>query len=140
MANVAPVVGSVIASAAAVKKDGTAGEAIIQGDVLYKSSSDSKLYKADSNDTAAKAVVVGVALNAASAGQPVDYAEKDAALELGATTVTVGTVYVLSPTAGKMMPVDDLATGDRVTVLGVGVATNKIMLSKPIVSGVAVPA
>jgi len=129
MANVVPVTASVLKSDSGQKLEGIAGETITAGQVLYKSSADQKLYKAEANDTLAKAAVVGVALNGASAGQPVDYVNKDKELALGSATLVVGTVYVLSATAGAICPVDDLVTTDRVTVIGVGVAANKIHLA-----------
>jgi hypothetical protein len=40
----------------------------------------------------------------------------------------VGTIYCLSATAGGIAPSADLATGNRTTILGVGAATNAIVL------------
>lgn len=117
---------------------GTAGETITAGQALYLNSTDNELYKADANDTAAKAVVVGVALNGASNGQPLSYAPAGCVVNMGAT-LTVGTIYVLSTTAGGVAPSTDLATSSYVTVLGVAQTAANLKLTT-IISGVQVPA
>jgi hypothetical protein len=55
------------------------------------------------------------------------------------TTLTVGTTYVQSDTAGGIMPIADLATGDYVTILGVATSASQLLLDIA-VSGVQVPA
>lgn len=109
---------------------GTAGATITQGQVLYKDSSDSnklKLADADSLTAAAK-VVEGIALNAASVGQPLSYVKTDANFDPG-FTATEGEIYVLSGTAGAIAPEADLASGDAVVILGVGLSTGNIKLN-----------
>jgi len=53
-------------------------------------------------------------------------------------TVVVGTVYTSSSTAGGIAPVTDNATGDYVSVIGVGISAT-VILVKIINSGVQVP-
>ena len=140
MANVAPVTGSVLRSANGRKSEGKALEAIAQGDVLYEDPATKKLGLAQCDDTAIKATVKGVALNAAAAEQPVDYCTVDPdGLTLGAATLAQGTVLVLSPTPGKMRPVADLEASDRVVTLGVASSATKLILSIHN-SGASVPA
>lgn len=107
---------------------GVSGEAIAIGDWLYKKASDSRLYKADANGAAAETSdVVGQALSAASAAaQPVVYGRQGTITQGAGAAPVRGTVYVLSPNAGKAMPTADLASGSRVTVLGVGGASNDL--------------
>lgn len=102
---------------------GFAGEALTQGQAVYVKASDSKIYKADANATgSAEAAAVGIALNSASAGQPVDYwAEGD--INLGATLVT-GTIYIVSVNAGGIAPVTDLASTSWVTILCYAISTS----------------
>lgn len=117
--------------------DGTAGETVTAGQTLYLKDSDSKYYLADSDSgTAAVRALAGIALNGASAGQPLRVF-LGGNITIGAT-VTVGKIYVLSDTAGGIMPVDDLETGDYVTIVGIG-TTAAIITATFTNSGAAVP-
>ena len=98
-----------------------AGEAITQGQSIYRSSADNKLYKADANDTAAKAAVVGIALTPASTNGYFLYAESGL-VNVGAT-LAVGTLYAVGQTAGSIVPVADLTTNDYVTYIGTATTT-----------------
>jgi hypothetical protein len=98
---------------------GIAGAAITAGQALYLDSSTGTYKLADNNDTsAALAVVRGIALHAAASGQPIKLQTRGP-ITIGAT-VASGSVYVLSATAGGIAPVADLATGNRCTILAVG--------------------
>jgi len=102
-----------------------AGETIIAGQVLYKSSSDSLLYKADATD-ASKDDVIGIALNGGAINQPIVYAKNGAVVTIGVATVVTET-YILS-TAGLIAPIADLASSDYLTRLGTGITTANIQL------------
>lgn len=114
---------------------GTAGETITAGEWVYLKASDSKLWLADV-DALATAAVVGMALNDAAAGQPVEYAT-GGDVDVGSAEVTQGTIYVLSD-SGAMAPAADLASNDYVTVLGIGKDGNTLTLSIK-ATGVQVP-
>jgi len=123
MADLSVTAGSVLASSSAKTRKGIAGATITAGQTLYEDTSaldasgKPKLKLADSDD--ASAVVrncCGIALNGASAGQPVVFVEEDPSFTPGASLV-VGTTYVLSDTAGGIMPAADLEIGDYPTVL-----------------------
>ena len=87
---------------------------------------------ASTNATAAGSQVDGIALSGGASGQPFTY-QKSGNVNLGATLL-VGKIYVLSA-SGAISQVDDVATGDYVTVLGV--ATTAALLKMGIVvSGV----
>jgi hypothetical protein len=99
----------------------TAGEAITQGQPVYRSSAESKYYLADA-DTETMAEALGIAVTPASAdGDRFVVARNrsgaDADIELGAT-LSQGETYVVSSNVGKIAPVGDLTTGDYVTYLG----------------------
>lgn len=128
---------NVIPGAGATYHEGTAGATITAGQPVYLDSADGKLKLADANAASADAATVkGIALQGASAGQPLK-TQTSGPITIGAT-VTQGTIYVLSATAGGIAPAADLATGHRVTVLGV--ATSASVLQLQITSsGVAVP-
>ena len=123
MADISITAANVIASNGA-NGGGIAGETITQGQVLYVDSTDSgRLKKADANASAATKVPVGIALNAASAGQPVQYSNLDPSLTVGAT-LNIGDVLYLSNTAGGITATyGDLSSGSAVIVLGVMTTT-----------------
>lgn len=115
---------------------GTAGATITAGMPLYKDSAASNKLKAGKADAASTDEVVGIALHGASDGQPLAYAGAGCVVNMGAT-LALGKVYMLSAaTAGGVAPVDDIATGNYVTVLGVAITTANLKLN-PIVSSVA---
>lgn len=89
---------------------------------------------ADSTSTVAQASnaagstdeVVGISLNAATAGQPVVYAMNNAVVGFGAI-LTVTETYVLSA-SGLISPIGDIATNDYVTRLGYGLTASNMQL------------
>jgi len=118
-------------------QDVTAGATIVAGNTVYLDTSDSNKAKlADANSTAATADVEGIALNGGASGQPIRIAISGE-MDVGAT-LTVGKIYVQSGTAGGIMPVDDLASSDYVTIIGVADATDNLLLSLK-TSGAQVP-
>jgi hypothetical protein len=108
-------------------QQGIAGETITQGQTLYKKSSDNRLWLGDANSSAETALIVGLACNAASAGQPVDYVYEDDDLTVGATLVTTS-VYVASATAGAIDAASAIVSGWYVTVLFVPKSTTKAVM------------
>lgn len=111
------------------------GEAVTHMQSVYLDSSTNKYMLADA-DAAGEDGASGVTITSA----PLDgYAmiATRGKVKAGAT-ITVGKIYVLSDTPGGIKPVDDLATGDKVTILGVGVSSTEIDINI-IASGVAVP-
>lgn len=118
---------SVLASSSAVIQRAIAGAAIERGQPIYLDASDNYEAKPADADAAASAAAVGIALNQADAGQPVEYVTEDPGFTPGGTTVP-GTIYVVSTGAGGIAPWADLGSGDFVTVLGVGLASNKLHL------------
>ncbi len=101
-----------------------AGESITAGLFVYKKASDSKWYVADcstleksgsgSYDTAK----ISMALNNATAGQPLNILSPKQVITIGSGLVEQ--IYVLSASAGagKMCPPADLSTGNLLTKLG----------------------
>jgi hypothetical protein len=103
--------------------NGVAAGTITAGMPVYQNATNGIV--AAANTSALLADAVGIALNAASTGQPVTYQTRGN-INLGAT-LAIGKVYVLSA-AGLISPVDDVATADFVTVLGVGVTASNMKL------------
>jgi len=120
------------------KIHGTAGATVTAGMPVYIDSSDSSELKGCDADAEASAACVGIALHAASDGQPLTYAAPGSVVNMGAT-LTVGEIYVCSTTVGGVAPeADIITTGDYVTVLGVATTAANLKFT-PIVSGVAIP-
>lgn len=114
------------------------GETITQGQALYRKDADGEYYKADADaGTDETASAVGVALTPAGDGE-FGYIVTEGDVTIGAT-LTVGEIYVLSGTAGGICPEGDLATGDRVTIIGVATSAS-VLAVKPFASTGVVPA
>src|SRR5688572_7355284 len=94
---------------------GIAGGTITAGQTVRKNTS-LQWVTAQSN-SAVNAATQGIALNGASANQPVTV--HVAGLIDPGGTVLVGKVYVQSANAGGIAPVDDVAAGVFTTVLGI---------------------
>lgn len=102
-------------SSAQLNRQYVAGEALTAGDAVYRRTNDNAILKTDAN-AAASAVFLGIAMNSAATGQPVAV-QISGLVNIGGG-VPAQTVLVLSPTAGKLMPVQDLAAGDVPSVVG----------------------
>lgn len=117
---------------------GKCGEAITAGEPIYLKSSDGKYWKADC-DTAAEAASKGVAIASTLAAEQEIVFQTGGTITLGSSaTVLQGTIYVVSGTAGGIAPESDMATGDYMTILGVGNGSDGITMPEagPFVSGV----
>lgn len=127
MADISITAANVLPGSNARTENGTFGATVTQGQVVYKDASDGK-YKLADNDSATAAVraPVGIALNAGANGQPATI-QKSGDITIGGT-LTAGTVYVLSSTAGGIAPQADLASGDDVVILGVAKSTTVLAL------------
>lgn len=95
-----------------------AGETITEGMPVYRLSSDNEHYKCDA-DTDAASEFAGIALTNGVNGRPMVIAPPGAVINVGAT-LTAGTVYALSTTAGGIAPETDLLAGDYITVVYIG--------------------
>ena len=134
MADLVIVEASIAAAADATIIQGTSGATVLQGQPVYLNSSNQYVL-ADTDLSAAAAVVAGISLNSTTSGQPIDLIAAGT-LTVGGSGVAVGTVYVLSGAAGKIAPAVDLANGDFTTVLGIGLTSSTVKIGI-IVGGVA---
>ena len=101
------------------------GEAVTPGQAVYKSTADSKYYLADC-DVAATAPCSGISLSYAGADEyGFMFNQPGEGLDLGATLV-VGEIYVVSDTAGNIMPFADLTTGQFLSIIGIASATDRL--------------
>lgn len=118
---------------AAVVSSYLAGASITAGQSVYLDSATNTIKLADA-DALASSAAVGVALNAASSGQPITY-QRSGNITIGAT-VAVGVAYYVSTTAGGICLESDLTTGDFPHFLGFATSTTVIALD-PKACGVA---
>jgi len=126
MADISITAANVLMSSAGKKKTGIAAATTTAGQLVYLDTTTNQLTLAD-GDALASAVVAGVALHGALAGQPLSYCYYDPAFALGGT-VAVGIPYFASLTAGGIAPEADLLTGDYTTYIGLGASTTTIKL------------
>jgi hypothetical protein len=137
MADLTITAANVAKGANAVIFNGTADASVTAGQTCYVDLTDaSKLKLADNNASAATAVVKGIALHSTLANQPLAL-QTAGDITIGAM-VAVGTIYCQSANAGAICPSGDLATGNYVSPLGIGVSSTVIRLAINN-SGVAVP-
>jgi hypothetical protein len=123
MADITITAANVVPGAGAKSKEGTAGETITAGKAIAISPTTGQVVLADSNHaTIALRIARGIALNGASAGQPVRY-QTSGRLTIGGT-LTAGVAYFLSDTAGGICPAADVGTGERSVLLGVAKSTS----------------
>ena len=98
-----------------------AGEAVTQGQAVYRSTSTSKYFKCDA-DVLASSICDGIVLTPASTDGYCLIAEPSntagvSLVNLGAT-LTVGLGYYISLTAGGICVIADISTGDYPTLVG----------------------
>lgn len=136
MADITITAANVVPDSGYQRKYVVSGATITAGKSCYIAVADGRAYLADNNDTAAKAVFEGIALNAASAGQPVELMN-GGNITIGGTVV-VGEIYVVSPTAGGIAPEGDLISDAYVSLIGIGISATKISMVRKN-SGVQVP-
>lgn len=128
MADLTITAANVLPGTGAQIDQGIAGAAITAGQALYKEAA-TGLYKlADCNSATAEVrVAVGIALNSASSGQSVGVLTSGT-YTVGAT-VTNGTAYFLSGTAGGIRPAADNVTGDYPCTVGIAVSTTAMKVN-----------
>jgi len=104
------------------------GATISTGQAAYLDATDSKYKLADSNSTLALAAAVGVFVTPGiDAGY--GYVATGGSIILVGTTLVVGTTYCVGSTAGSIVPISDLTTGDYVTILGTASTTTQLDLA-----------
>lgn len=117
MADLSITAANVIAGANSVVSNGVSGETIMAGKAVYLSSTTGKWMLADADSATAEARrVIGIALNGASANQPIAV-QTGGDITVGPTLVA-GTAYYLSDDPGGICPLADLATGDYICLIG----------------------
>lgn len=128
MADLTITAASVVPGSDASIQSGYASEAITAGKAVYKASATGKWGLADSNSATAEVrQATGIALNGASANQPISV-QTAGAITIGAT-LTAGVEYYLSDTAGGICPVADVGSGEYVCLIGLATSTTVLSLN-----------
>lgn len=127
---------SVVGDGSGKRAQGTAGETITAGQAVYFDTTVNKWKLADSDSTTAAAKTAGgIALNGAALNQPVTV-QVEGDVTIGAT-LTKGTAYYLSETAGGIQPAADLGEGENVCQLGIAKSTS-VLAVRIVAPGVTV--
>jgi hypothetical protein len=118
---------SVLPGTGAQQKHVTAGATITQGQAVVRDPSSGKWVLSDSNHaTVALRAPQGIALNAASNGQPLTV-QSEGPITIGAT-LTAGATYWASDTPGGICPDADVGSGEVATLLGTATSTTVLEL------------
>lgn len=127
MADLSITAASVVSGENALFDSGSAGETIGAGQPVYRDGATKKWMKADANSATALARrATAVALNGAALNQPVKV-QTTGDFTPGAT-LTAGTSYFLSDTAGGICPFADVGSGEYVCQIGIAKSTSVMML------------
>lgn len=94
-----------------------AGVVISAGDAIYIDSAN-LVQLCEKDQGAVEAAFDGFALNGAGVSQPVTY-QISGVIDLGAV-LAAGLIYIVGAGAGGVAPSADIATGNFVTILGIG--------------------
>lgn len=124
MADISITAANVKAGGNAITRQGVAGETITAGQVVTLNTA-GKFVKSDNDATGLKDVV-GIALHGASTDQPLAV-QTGGDITIGAT-LTAGTAYYLSGTAGGICAVADVTSGHDVILIGLATSTTVLQL------------
>lgn len=125
MADLTITAASVVANSG-TRESGTAGATVTAGQMVVLNTSNQYVLADADHATAALRVPRGVALHAALTGQPLTIL-REGSITIGAT-LTAGTDYWLSGTAGGICPRADVSTGERAVLLGIATSTTVLSL------------
>lgn len=137
MADLTQTATSVVAGSNAKTIRGILGETVTAGMTVVRDPTTRKYLKSDVDSaTAALRGCDGIALNGGAINQPV-IIQTEGDINVGAT-LAVGTIYIVSDTAGGIMPAADSETGDYPIILGIASTTTNLKLALK-AAGAAVP-
>ena len=127
MADLTITAANVAAVAGAKTRNRTLGVTATAGQVMYKDAADAEKSKlADCDGVTAARVFDGIALNGGATGQPVTLVYEGDVV-IGAT-LTKGAAYYMSPNAGGICLLADVAVGDLPVLLGMAISTTTLRL------------
>jgi hypothetical protein len=120
---------SVLASTSARKDTYISAAAISAGQAVYLLA-DGTVGLADADGASPLYTVLGIAANSApAAGQPVEVATYDSQFGIGGTIANGVPVFLSATAGGITSTAADNTTGIKTAFIGIGVGSNKILLS-----------
>lgn len=123
MAELSITPASCLPGAGAVIESGNAGGTITAGMAVYKAA-DGTIVATDADSaTVAARQAIGIALNGASAGQPVNYMKMGGEITIGATMTAGLTYYLSGATAGSLCVLADVGASEYLCVAGIAKST-----------------
>lgn len=126
MTDVSITAANVLQGAGAVTENGISGDTITQGQAVYKAA-DGTWVRADADSATALArAATAIALNAASANQPI-VVQRSGEITIGGT-LTPGLPYFLSNTPGGICLVADVGTGEYYDIIGIAKSASVLKL------------
>lgn len=136
MAAISITPASVLKGAGANVQNVVWGGTVTAGMSLYEKA-DGTFAGADCDLSLLAATCAGIALTGGASGQP-GIMQTAGDIAIGGTVV-VGTTYYVGDDAGEIFVASDLAAGDYVSIVGVGISATTIRMGR-VNSGVTVPA
>lgn len=126
MADVTVTTGDVaIITASKKERGGTGGATLTAGQIIYQ---DGNKFKGAVNSSATLAAAKGILLTPTADNRRCTYAyENGTEIDIGAT-LTEGTWYCVSSTAGNIHPFADLASGEQLVWVGYGNSDGNLMM------------
>jgi hypothetical protein len=126
MADVSVTVGDVtVITDGKRTRNGTGGATLTAGQFVYL---DSGRLKGANNSTLAKSTCVGMLVSPTADGNAATYAYQNGSVVDVGATLTEGTWYCISSTAGNIHPAADLQTGEYISWVGYGNADGNLVL------------
>ena len=101
-------------------------EAVDAGEVCHLDSNNQAAL-AQCDGTAQEGVARILAVESGLSGASTLFAIPSSVIDIGAT-LTVGDAFYLSANPGKIMPPADLLTGNKITLVGIAVAQNRLQV------------
>lgn len=123
MAELSITPGNVLPGAGAVVEAGIAGGTITAGMAVYKAADNTIIATDADSATVAARQAIGIALNGASAGQPVDYMKMGGEITIGGTMTAGLTYYLSGATAGAICVLADVGGTEYLSIVGIAKST-----------------
>lgn len=118
MSDLSITAANVLPGAGASTESGMAGGTITAGMPVFKAADGSILATDADSATVLARTAIGIALNGASAGQPISYQKPGGDITIGAT-LTPGVTYYLSGNTGGICPLADVGATEYLSIIGI---------------------
>lgn len=127
-------------AALALRRRAIAGATIAAGEEIYLDTAAANVAKLTDTNGASSLIrtAVGLAINSASTGQPLEYITEDDDLTIGTHGISINGAIIASATPGKLAPIADSTTGWYGRICAIAKTSTKIAYKAAgLTSGVA---